>query len=139
MFNGEKMKKYSQYWDGSPEGWTIAESEHYILRGEFEEAVMYQRSDNSRITTVGDFHGDPVAGIIDENERFCVIVGCGVIVYKLQAPFEEYMYDKDSSQWYEFGRDPKKAEWITAIEQISPNQIELIDDSGNHRVCFVEI
>ncbi len=41
----------------------------------------------------------PNAGIIDKNEKYCVTVGCGIIVYRLSEPFEEYMYDKDAMQW----------------------------------------
>ena len=34
-------------------GWIMAESQNYILKGEYEEAVLYRKSDNARIAIVG--------------------------------------------------------------------------------------
>ena len=120
-------------------GWIMAESQNYILKGEYEEAVLYRKSDNARIAVVGDFYGDPNAGIIDSDERFCVTVGCGVIVYRLQDPFENYMYDTDTTQWYEFGRDPKSIDWIDEVRQIGPDKIKLIDASGKERTYHIRV
>jgi len=119
--------------------WIMAESQNYILKGEYEEAVLYRKSDNARIAVVGDFYGDPNAGIIDGDERYCLTVGCGVIVYRLQAPFENYMYDTDTTQWYEFGRDPKSIDWIDEVRQIGPDKIKLIDASGKERIHIISV
>jgi len=115
----------------------MAESQNYILTGEYEEAVLYRKSDNTRVAVVGDFYGDPNAGIIDDDERYCVTVGCGVIVYRLQEPFENYMYDTETSQWYEFGRDPKGIDWIDEVRQIGPDKIKLIGASGKERIYTI--
>ena len=129
--------KYSQYWDGNPNGWTIAESEHYMLRGEYEAAILYSKETGKRITCVGDFYGEPDAGIIDINEKFCITVGCGVIVYRLQPPFEEYKYDTEMKQWYEFGRESENTDWVEDVKQISDADVELLDADGNRRTIKI--
>lgn len=133
------MNKYEQYWDGGPSGWTIAESENYILRGEYEGAELIQKSDGKRITSVGDFYGEPIAGIIDKNEKYCVTVGCGVIVYKLIEPFEEYMYNRNTKQWFEFGRGPENIEWTNSVKQVSDNEIELTDADGETKIIRIDM
>lgn len=132
-----EREKYGQYWDGGPNGWTIAESEHYVIHGEYEAADLYSRQDGKRITSVGDFYGEPDAGIIDWNEKFCVTVGCGVIVYYLKPPFQEYMYDTETEQWYEFGRGPEDIDWMDGVRQISDEEVELLDADGNRRVIKI--
>ena len=118
------------YENGDPEEWIIAESEHYRIKGRFEEADMHKKDDDSYITCVGDFYGDPHDGIIDKNERFCVTVGCGYIIYYLEDPFETYDYGKKTSQWIEAGRDPDNILWIEAVHQIGDTEIELEIEDG---------
>ena len=83
-----------------------------------------------RPVLIGDFYGDPEAGIIDDKERFCVIVGCGGIIYYLCNPYEEYSYDYDSGQWVEFGRDPENIKWFTGVRQIDGDIIDLDLEGG---------
>ena len=135
----ESMKEKSQHAEDSHSAWIMAESEHYVLQANYEEVALRRKSDNALIAYVGDFYGDAVAGIIDADEKFCVTVGCGVIVYKLQEPFESYMYDRSTSQWYEFGRNPADIDWIDDVRQIGPNEIELTDVSGIHRNHRIQI
>ena len=125
-----------QYTDMS---WKIAESENYIIKGEYEDASLIRKTDGSRITCVGDFYGDPAAGIIDKNEKFCVTVGCGVIVYRLKEPFEDYMYNTITDQWYEFGREPDNTEWIEEVKQISDDEVEITDEDGKVRIIKIDL
>lgn len=120
-------------------GCIIAESKNYIIKGTYEDASLIRKSDGSRIAWVGDFYGNPADGIIDKNERYCVTVGCGVIVYKLREPFEDYMYDTVTDQWYEFGRGPENTEWIEEVDQISDNEVEITDEEGNSRIITIDI
>lgn len=119
--------------------WIIAESNNYILSGEYESAYLIQKSDGKRITCVGDFYGNPMAGIIDKNEKYCVTVGCGIIVYRLSEPFEEYTYDKDTLQWYEIGRNPEQIDWIVDVTQISDTEIKITDEKGNVSVIKINV
>jgi len=132
-------EKYTQYWDGDISKWTIAESEHYIIRGEYESSDLYRKSDGKKVVGVGHFYGDPVAGIIDKNEKFCVVVGCGVIVYRIKEPFQEYDYNKETEQWYEFGRGPEDYDYIDEVRQIDDTTVELIDADGNKRILEIDI
>jgi len=120
-------------------GCIIAESKNYVIKGTYETATLVRKSDGSEITSVGDFYGNPADGIIDLNERYCVTVGCGVIVYKLREPFEDYMYNTITDQWYEFGRGPENIEWIEEVKQISDDEVELTDEDGNTRIITIEI
>lgn len=76
-----------------------------------------------RITCVGDFYGDPSDAYIDLDERFCITIGCGIIKYNLQEPYEEYMYDRDNSQWIEVGREGDDIEWCDRIEEVTDSYI----------------
>jgi len=70
----------NQYWDGTPERWTIALNNKYVILGEHEEANLFDIN-GKYISCVGDFYGEPIGGIIDINNNFCVTIGCGVIIY----------------------------------------------------------
>ena len=133
------MSEYKQYWDGDSSNWTIAESEHYIVKGDYESSNLYRKSDGKRVAGIGHFYGDPEAGIIDKNEKFCVVVGCGVIVYRIKEPFQEYDYDKESEQWYEFGRGPENIYWVDEVQQIGDTTVELTDADGNKRILEIDI
>lgn len=133
------MGQYEQYWNGDSSGWTIAESENYIIRGDYESSKLYRKSDGKRVAGIGHFYGDPEAGIIDKNEKFCVVVGCGVIVYRLKEPFLEYDYDKESEQWYEFGRGPEDIDWIDEVRQIGDTTVELVDANGDKRILEIDL
>lgn len=117
----------------------IAESEHYYITGEWEAVTLYSKKDDRLITRAGDHYGEPQGGIIDKNERFCVTVGCGYIIYFLKEPFEPYAYDRVSEQWKEAGRDPDNINWLTAVRQISDSEIELTDENGNTEMIKIPI
>ena len=126
----------TRYEDGDPSDWVIAESEHYIIRGCNEEANLYFKEDGRYITCVGDFYGDPMDGMIDEKERFCVTVGGGYVIYYLREPFESFMYNQTTNQWIEEARDSEHGPWIERVRQISDNEVELTDAEGNiETVC----
>ena len=104
------------------DGDILTESEHYFIRRENEEAVLYRKPDSKRITCVGDFYGDPDDAYIDPLERFCITIGCGIIKYNLTEPFEEYMYDMETPQWIEIGREGD-IEWCDRIEEVTDSYI----------------
>ncbi len=128
-----------QYANGNPEDWLIAESKNYLIKGHYESCSLYSKNDNKKITCVGDFYGDPVDGMIDWNEKFCVTVGCGYIIYYLKTPFESYMYNIDTKQWIESGRNPHCINWIKKVRQLSDNEIEITDEDDHVEVIRVFI
>jgi hypothetical protein len=65
----------------------------------------------------GDFYGDPDCGIISRDEKYLVVAGCGLIIYRLIEPFSEYGDAKNPSQDSEFFRDPENHWWIYGLHQ----------------------
>ena len=110
------------------DGDILTESEHYFIRRENEEAVLYRKPDSKRITCVGDFYGEADDAYIDPLERFCITIGCGIIKHNLTEPFDEYMYDMETSQWIEVGREGD-IEWCDRIEKITDSYI-LVSSEG---------
>lgn len=98
----------------------LAESKNLLVKNEYEKVFLIFKS-NRRKIYIGDFYGDPQAAVISNDERFCVMVGCGLIIYYLQEPFEEFRYNVSTRQWKELFREKGKEWWI--------ENVELIDDS----------
>jgi putative phosphoesterase len=107
----------------------LAESENYYILGNFENVSLYRKSDSKFITCVGDFYGDPHDAYIDPEERFCVTVGCGIIKYNLCEPFEKYMYDRNTPQWIETGREGD-IEWCDRIDEVTDEYIAVSLEGG---------
>jgi len=118
----------------------LAESENYYIIGSWEEASLYRKSDDKYVCSVGHHYGDPTDALIDKNERFCLVVGCGVIVYRLNEPFKSYRYDTECDQWYEFGRGPENIDWIKCINrQISDDEVEILDEDDKIRILKIDL
>lgn len=65
----------------------LAESKHYIVYSEYETVIL-QIKESQRKIQIGDFYGDPQMAVISEDETFCVMCGCGVILYYLREPLK---------------------------------------------------
>ena len=100
----------------------LFESEHYFVYRDFEDASLYQKPDSKYITSVGDFYGEPEDAYIDPQEKICITIGCGIILYYLKEPFEDYMYDRNTSQWIEAGREGD-IEWCDKIEKVTDSYV----------------
>ena len=105
----------------------LVKSENYRVVYEWETVTLL-KNDGSFSVKIGDFYGDPECGIIDENEKWCAIAGCGIIIYRLEEPFLEYEYNKKTNQWVEFGREANDIWWITNIHQHDENHVEITVD-----------
>lgn len=132
-----RVKRSELPTEGCTGEWIVAESRNYYLYGSYECVYLVSQKNNRAITQVGDFYGDVQAGIIDPDERFCVTVGCGYIIYYLKKPFKGYEYDKITDQWSEGGRGPQNIHWIEDLKQISPNEVELTDEFGNKEILKI--
>lgn len=111
----------------------LAESEHYYILSFYEDAVLYRKPDSKRIACVGNVYGDPDDAYIDPAERFCITVGCGLIRYNIQEPFEDYMNDRATTQWVEIGRKKDAEEWCDLIENVTDSYIEVSCDGEDLR------
>ena len=106
----------------------LAESASYQVLSEYED-VFLKFKETLRLVKVGDFYGDPEVAIISEEEKFCAIGGCGIIVYFIQEPFEEYTYYAKTLQWREWNRTDKEGIlWVTDIVGIDEQRIEVITE-----------
>lgn len=108
----------------------LAESKKYIIFNEFETVILKIKK-NKKLVQIGDFYGEPQTAAISENEEFCVMGGCGVIVYYLKEPFEEYEYNKFSSQWREWGRKKENEIWIDNLKCSDNKTIEIETENGD--------
>lgn len=125
-----------EFYNEGSDGKILAESRNYYLKAEYEEVYLCSRSSGRKIAKVGDFYGDPSDGVIDVNERFCVTVGCGYIIYFLREPFESYEYNIKTPQWAEWGRDADNIIWIKAVKQTG-EEIELTFENGETQIIRV--
>ena len=112
----------------------LAESANYYIVASFETCSLYRKKDDSFVCVVGDHYGDPTGAVISPSEDFCVTVGCGVIVYFLRVPFEDYSYSSSSRSWYEFGRDEL---WVESVS-LKGSSLVLIDGSGQEHIHEVQ-
>lgn len=109
---------------------TLAESSNYKIEYEYETVYLLHPGGQ---TVIGDFYGDPVAAIIDKDERWCAVVGCGILLYYLKRPFKAYEYECSTKQWVEFHRLPPEVWWIDDVKQIEKNKLEfVVDPAGNN-------
>ena len=82
----------------------LTESIHYEIYGEYELVILKIKY-STREVIIGDFYGDVEKVIISPDEQYCIMAGCGIIVYSLKEPFEQYEYEKNTNQWKEWCRD----------------------------------
>lgn len=115
---------------------TLAECEHYAIISEFETVYLVDKITYTE-KLIGDFYGDPEGAIIDSKERFVIMYGCGLIIYFLHPPYEEYTYDTNTSQWFEIGRY-EPVMWIENVLQISDNEIKVIFENGETKIISIE-
>ncbi len=97
----------------------LAESTNYIVTNNHETVYLHFKDAHRKPVIIGDFYGDPDGAIISYCEHYVAMVGCGVIVYLLKEPFDEYNYETESAQYYEFHRYPDDIWWACGVHQNS--------------------
>lgn len=84
---------------------------------------------------IGDFYGEVEKAVISPDESYCVMVGCGIIVYFLKEPFMPYEYDIKTSQYCEWYREGNV--WIEKVEINNDDTILVKTESGrNIEICI---
>ena len=114
----------------------LTESKNYKVIGEYETVYLIDKM-TGKDTIIGDFYGDPVGGIIDTNEQLAIMYGCGIIVYFLREPFEQYSYSTRSAQWSDIGRDEPEM-WIENVCQLDNCKFEIEFEDGSKKLLCVE-
>jgi hypothetical protein len=96
----------------------LAESEHYKVTSQFEEVTLHFKDRIwKKPIYLGDFYGEPDCCIISGNEQYLVVAGCGLIVYRLVAPFDEYGSAADPYQYAELFKEPPHPWEISGLHQ----------------------
>ena len=95
----------------------LAESENFKVVSEHENVDLYFKNNTRKTICIGDFYGDPSCAIISRDEKYAVSAGCGLIIYLLKNPYEEFQYNNHCVQYTEVFRDPKNIWWIDALYQ----------------------
>jgi len=96
----------------------LAESDKYSVTSEYEYATLHFKNRLSKKSVyLGDFYGDPNCAIISKDEKYLVVAGCGLIIYRLKEPFREYGNDDADDQYFEFFRHPSDIWWINGLTQ----------------------
>ena len=96
----------------------LAESINYKVTSEYESVTLHFKSNNLKKSAyIGDFYGDPDCAIISWDEKYLVVAGCGLIIYRLVEPFNEVGVAKNSPQYSEFFNDVEDIWWINGLHQ----------------------
>lgn len=117
----------------------LAESNNLFVTNEYEKVFLHFKKTNRKIC-IGDFYGDPQSAAISNDENFCVMVGCGLIIYYLQEPYEEFRYGISTRQWKELFRESGKEWWIEDVEIVDNSiimfTVEEVDaeNSGRYKL-----
>jgi len=101
-------------------------SRNFTVRSAWE-VVTLQGRHLPRDLYVGDHYGGPEAGVIDREERWCVTVGCGVIVYRLAPPWDEYV-GIETPQWWDYGNDPSDILSLVSVTHVDGDRFLCTSD-----------
>lgn len=114
----------------------LAESENYIITNDYE-VVYLKIKDTNKLIMIGDFYGDPEMALISEDESLCAICGSGIIIYYLKDPYIPYNYSINNTQWIEYGKDVNKEIWISNIQLIDTNLIEITTENDDKMILYI--
>ena len=114
----------------------LTESKKFTITNEYEVVFLNFKNEDRKII-IGDFYGDPEFAFISAKEDYCIVTGCGIIIYYLKEPFETYEYSSNSKQWNEFLRNESSVWWIEEIEEKDSKTIKFVasnnEDDELHR------
>lgn len=105
----------------------LAESSNYIIYNEYEIAYLKHKGFSNKVR-VAEMYGDPIGAYISDDEKYCLIFGCGIVVYKLCRPFKDYICGNQCKQWVDFFIDD--GIWFLSILHVDAHNI-LIESENN--------
>ena len=116
----------------------LAHSQNLKIFYEYE-TVFLQRKDKDKLVVIGDFYGDPQVAMISIDEKFCVVGGCGVIIYYLKEPYKSFQYNVESTQWKEWGREDENSTiWVNNIKYIDEDNVEIETEDYIKKIISVK-
>ncbi|MBQ8966406.1 hypothetical protein [Ruminococcus sp.] len=102
----------------SETGKVLAESDDIRLVHEYENAYVIRKSDE-KVLAECSFYGDPAGGLIDREERFAVLYGCGISFCGLtEGNSRKYGFDRGCEIWAE------------SAQQLSDGSVEVTAEDG---------
>lgn len=104
----------------------LSESNKFIIKSEYEMAYLVDKEKNKVISIVADMYGDPIGASISADESYCIIFGCGAVVYYIRKPFQNYEYGCTSEQWFEV--DVDGSVWFDKIKYQDSNKVILLSE-----------
>lgn len=104
----------------SHEDFLLAESLHYKVKGCYERAVLVDKASGTK-SSICEMYGDPEGALIDKDERFAVVYGCGAVV----------CYTSDDAV------REISSEWIDSARQISKEEIKLVYEDDSREIIKV--
>lgn len=104
----------------------LAESNKYIIKNEYETAYLIDKEKNKTISAAADMYGDPTGAAIAEAESYCIVFGCGAVIYYIKKPFENYEHGCVSQQWFEVYTDGSV--WFDKIKYLDRHKIVLLSE-----------
>lgn len=102
----------------------LARSKHYTVSHEYETVLLDHPGGEGLV--IGHFYGNPETAIIDWNEQWAIVAGCGIILYHLRDPYVPYEYEKTTDQWWEAHRNPPEAWSIEQVYQVNEVTIRFV-------------
>lgn len=103
----------------------LCQSERYVVWSQFESVVVQGEGVPGRVG-VGHFYGDPEAAAISADEEWCVIVGNGVICYRLRPPWRSYSPGSPANgQWWEAGDKSKEILYLGGVRALGGHKFAL--------------
>ena len=118
----------------------LAESDKYKIISEYETVSLYFKTNNRNPIVIGDFYGDPECAIISKDETYVAMAGCGLIVYKLQKPFEEYKGDEKNTQYFVFNNIEPDIWWTNGLNQslddVDPKYFRFVKEENSNEVIY---
>jgi hypothetical protein len=93
----------------------LAESPRYLVYHLYETAYLHFKGAARTDIAIGCFYGDPQTGYMAPDETYCVLGGCGLLLYYLREPFDDYNHHPTSANWWEWGQEADNIYWIESI------------------------
>jgi hypothetical protein len=115
----------------------LAHSRQYQITAEYE--TVYLTLPDGQVVVIGDFYGDPRAALIAWHEQWCIIVGGGLLVYQLRAPFAPNTSPDANPQWTALFRTPHQEWWIEAVYQVSEETVRFVVDPATAQAGVYEL
>ncbi len=95
----------------------LAESKNYKVISEFEMVSLIFKAKDREPVYIGDFYGNPDSAIISNDERFVAIAGCGLIIYNLHEPFDDYFGVANTNQYFVLNNSEPNIWWTSNLHQ----------------------